>query len=111
MITQSQLDKINAERRRLGQAPITRFEAEKAARDAGKTDDGAFDFLIGLAGVPWPSAAGMAGFLIGGGFDSNEASAQPASVDTTPNDTFSSGGGTFDGGGSSGGFDGGGGDI
>jgi hypothetical protein len=95
MISHADLEKINAERRRKGQEPITRRQAIQATQAAADNST-AFDFLMGLSGIPWPSAMGMLGFAI----SDTDASAQPASYDSTTSDSFSSGGGTFDGGGS-----------
>lgn len=105
MLTEDQMRKINDERRRKGQSAITRDQAEKAARDAGYAGNGALEFCLGLSGVPWPSAMGVAGFMLHAA-----SSASPSHADTTPSapepsapDTSSSfssdSGGSFGGGG------------
>lgn len=64
MLTDAQVQKINDERRRKGQAAITKQQAESASRNAGHSGNEAFEFCLGLSGVPWPSAMGIAGFAI-----------------------------------------------
>lgn len=99
MITDADMRKINDERRRRGQTAISRAQAEQAASDAGHSGNGALEFLLGLSGVPWPSAMGMAGFIL----HEPSSPALASEAPTYSNDTsssYSGGGGDFSGGGS-----------
>jgi hypothetical protein len=99
MLTDDQMRNINDERQRKGQASITKQQAETAAQNAGHTGNAALEFCLGMAGVPWPSAMGVAGFVL------HEASSQPAYAEAAPSapdtsSSYSGGGGDFGGGGS-----------
>jgi hypothetical protein len=57
------LDQVNAARFHRKQRLLSMEQARDALGDREFNDDG-FDFLVGLAGVPWPSPSGLAGYAI-----------------------------------------------
>lgn len=65
-MTDYELQKVNAERRRRGLPPLTRTQAESAVRSqSSSSSDPGFDmthFLISYStGIPMPSSAGLLG--------------------------------------------------
>ena len=99
MLTEDQMRKINAERRRNGNGVISRDQAETAAREAGHSGNSALEFCLGLSGVPWPSAMGITGFVIHE-MSSPASASEPSSSTSDTSSSDSSGGGDYGGGGS-----------
>jgi uncharacterized membrane protein YgcG len=63
-MTDYELEKINAERRRKGLLPLNRSQANSALNSHPSNSDPSFDmthFLIGYVGIPMPSAACIIG--------------------------------------------------
>ena len=61
----SELDRINAERRKRNLPSLSVSDANSALRDRSPPDDTAVHFLISYGtGVPMPSAGGLSGFAL-----------------------------------------------
>ena len=61
----SELDRVNAERRKRGAPSLSVREANRALQERGTSDDFVLNFLVSYGtGVPMPSAGGVAGFAL-----------------------------------------------
>lgn len=96
-MNQADLDRVNGERRKRGSRALTIQDARTALSrrpvEASHSGDGAvlgshaLDYLIGLQGIPLPSAGGMMGYALSPSYSSDSG---PSSTDSDSSSSSSS---------------------